>query len=236
MAALEMTHCDRTSSLMSKTPAVFLDRDGVINRLIYHKEAGIVDSPFTAAQFQVFPCVPKAIRLLNQLGLPVVIVSNQPGIAKQHFNAEVLREFEKRLQTALAPSGAHVDATYYCLHHPDASVKALRTRCSCRKPGIGMLTQAARELDLSIENSYMVGDGLTDVEAGNRAACKTIFVGRWKCEHCQFVRPLGLRPTFVAKDLLEAARLIQQDVRKDTRNSVRAMRKQNQRDALHTYC
>jgi len=63
---------------MSNTPAVFLDRDGVINRLIYHKEAGIVDSPFTAAQFQVFPCVPKAIRLLNQLGLPVVIVSNQP--------------------------------------------------------------------------------------------------------------------------------------------------------------
>ncbi|HWY57333.1 MAG TPA: HAD-IIIA family hydrolase [Terriglobales bacterium] len=217
---------------MSNTPAVFLDRDGVINRLIYHKEADIVDSPFTAAQFQVFPCVPKAIRLLNQLGLPVVIVSNQPGIAKQHFNAEVLGEFEKRLQAALTPSAAHVDATYYCLHHPDASVKALRTRCSCRKPGIGMLTQAARDLDLSPEHSYMVGDGLTDVEAGNRAACKTIFVGRWKCEHCQFIRPLGLRPTFVAKDLLEAARLIQQDVQGDTRKSARTIRKPGQQHTL----
>jgi HAD superfamily hydrolase (TIGR01662 family) len=103
---------------MSNTPAVFLDRDGVINRLIYHRDAGIVESPFTAAQFQVFSCVPKAIRLLNRLGLPVVIVSNQPGIAKQHFNAEMLDEFEKRLGAVLAPSGAHVDATYYCLIIP----------------------------------------------------------------------------------------------------------------------
>jgi D-glycero-D-manno-heptose 1,7-bisphosphate phosphatase len=221
---------------MSNTPAVFLDRDGVINRLIYHREAGIVDSPFTAAQFQVFPWVPKAIRLLNQLGLPVVIVSNQPGIAKQHFKAEVLAEFEKRLEAVLAPSRAHVDATYYCLHHPDASVKALRTRCSCRKPGIGMLRQAARDLDLSLEHSYMVGDGLTDIEAGNRAACKTIFVGRWKCEHCQFIRPRGLRPTFVAKDLLEAARLIQQAVQLDTRNSARPIRKPGQQHTLHACC
>lgn len=221
---------------MSDSPAVFLDRDGVINRLIYHKEAGIVDSPFTAAQFQIFPCVPKAIRLLNQLGLPVVIVSNQPGIAKGHFNAEVLGEFEKRLEAALAPSGAHVDATYYCLHHPEARTKALRIRCSCRKPGIGMLTQAARDLDLSLEHSYLAGDGLTDIEAGNRAACKTIFVGHWKCEHCQFIRPRGLRPTFVAKDLLEAARLIQQHVQADTRTSARAIRRQGQRYALHACC
>jgi len=221
---------------VSNTPAVFLDRDGVIDRLIYHKDAGIVDSPFTTAQFQVFPCVPKAIRLLNDLGLPVVIVSNQPGIAKEHFNAEVLGEFEKRLHAVLAPSGAHVDATYYCLHHPDASVKALRKRCSCRKPGIGMLTQAARDLELSLQHSYMVGDGLTDVEAGNRAGCKTIFVGRWKCEHCQFIRPRGLRPTFVVKDLLEAARLVQQEVQPDTRSSARAMSKPGQRNTPHACC
>jgi histidinol phosphatase-like enzyme len=110
-------------------------------------------------------------------------------------------------------------------------LKALRTRCSCRKPGIGLLTQAARDLDLSLEDSYMVGDGLTDIEAGNRAACKTIFVGRWKCEHCRFIRPRGLRPTFVAKNLLEAAQLIQQDVQGDTRAI-----KPNQRHPLHAGC
>jgi D-glycero-D-manno-heptose 1,7-bisphosphate phosphatase len=221
---------------MSSTPAVFLDRDGVINRLIYYRDTGIVDSPFTAAQFQVFPGVPKAIRFLNDLGLPVVVVSNQPGIAKEHFNAEVLGEFERRLQAVLALSGAHVDATYYCLHHPDATVKALRKRCTCRKPGIGMLTRAARDLDLSLDHSYMIGDGLTDVEAGNRAGCKTIFVGRWKCEHCEFIRPRGLLPTFVAKNLLEAVRLIQQALQLDTKSVVRGMSKQAQRNPLHACC
>jgi D-glycero-D-manno-heptose 1,7-bisphosphate phosphatase len=221
---------------VSSTPAVFLDRDGVINRLIYHKDAGIVDSPFTIAQFQVFPYVPKAIRLLNDLGLPIVIVSNQPGVAKEHFDLEVLGECEKRLSALLAPSQAHVDATYYCLHHPDAIVKALRKRCSCRKPGIGMLTRAARDLNLSLEDSYMIGDGLTDVEAGNRAGCKTIFVGRWKCEHCQFIHPRGLRPAFVVKDLQDAARLIQQDCHGDIKNIARRISKPSQRNALHACC
>jgi D-glycero-D-manno-heptose 1,7-bisphosphate phosphatase len=215
------------------TPAVFLDRDGVINRLIYHKDAGIVDSPFTAAQFQVFPCVPKAIRLLNDLGLPVVLVSNQPGIAKEHFAPEVLGEIEQQLQAALAPSRAHLDASYYCFHHPDAIVKDLRKNCSCRKPGIGMLTRAAGDLDLSLERSYMVGDGLTDIEAGHRAGCKTIFVGTWKCEHCQFVHPRGLRATAVAKDLLQAALLIQQDFQSRMRSAGRGLSKLSPRAALH---
>jgi D-glycero-D-manno-heptose 1,7-bisphosphate phosphatase len=221
-----------TSKAMSNAPAVFLDRDGVINRLIYHQDAGIVDSPFTAAQFQIFPWVPRAVRLLNDLGLPVVIVSNQPGIAKEHFARELLEEFEKLLNAALAPGRAHVDATYYCLHHPDAIVRDLRKNCSCRKPRIGMFTRAARDLNLSLEHSYMVGDGLTDIEAGHRAGCRTIFVGTWKCEHCQFIHPRGLRPTAVAKDLLQAARLIQQNFHSDMRSAGRGLSKLNQRATL----
>jgi D-glycero-D-manno-heptose 1,7-bisphosphate phosphatase len=193
---------------MRKRPAVFLDRDGVINPLIYHQDVGIVDSPFTLAQFQVLPGVPKAIRLLNDLGFVVVMVSNQPGIAKAHFSRDLLPRLERKLQAALKPRGARIDAIYYCLHHPDAAVKTLRKRCLCRKPAPGMLRQAARDLDLSLPDSYMIGDGLTDIEAGSRAGCRTIFVGRWKCEHCEFIRPKGLRPTFVAKDLWEAARLL----------------------------
>jgi D-glycero-D-manno-heptose 1,7-bisphosphate phosphatase len=176
-----------------------------------------VDSPFTAAQFRVLPGVPKAIRMFNDLGLPVIIVSNQPGIAKGHFEATLLPEFERLLNAALQSPGAHIDATYYCLHHPDAVVANLRKRCTCRKPGIGTLMRAARDLKLALSDSYMVGDGLTDIEAGSRAGCRTIFVGRWKCEHCQFIRPRGLRPTFVAKNLIEAARLIQQDFQPNTR-------------------
>jgi len=193
---------------MSDRRAVFLDRDGVINPLIYHKDAGIVDSPFTLKQFNVFPWVPRAIRNLNDKGFAVIIISNQPGIAKGHFTAAVLQGFDRKLQAALKPAKARLDAAYYCLHHPEAVVKSLRKRCSCRKPGTGMLLQAARDLGISLSESYMVGDGLTDIEAGSRAGCQTIFIGRWKCECCQFIQPPGLHPTYVAKDLREVVRLI----------------------------
>ncbi len=198
---------------MSVTPAVFLDRDGVINQLIYHRDAGIVDSPFTVEQFRVLERVPRAIHILNKLGLAVIVVSNQPGIAKGHFDLATLRRFDTKLHGTLRAARAHVDGVYYCLHHPDATVRTLRKRCLCRKPAIGLLTRAARELGVSLTDSYMVGDGLTDIEAGNRAGCKTIFVGRWKCEHCQFIRPSDLRPTFVAKDLWEAVQWITTDLR-----------------------
>ena len=75
-----------------------------------------------------------------------------------------------------------------------------------------MLLQAAEDMELSLPDSYMIGDGLTDIEAGSRAGCQTIFVGRWKCEHCEFIQPHNLRPTFTAKDLWESAQIIQRDL------------------------
>jgi D-glycero-D-manno-heptose 1,7-bisphosphate phosphatase len=197
---------------MASRRAVFLDRDGVINPLLYHQDVGIVDSPFTLSQFRVFPHVPRAIRRLNELGLIVVIVSNQPGIAKRHFGPALLRQFEGKLRASLKRAGAHLDAVYYCLHHPEAVVKSLRRRCTCRKPAAGLLLRAASEFDLSLPESYMVGDGLTDIEAGHRAGCRTIFIGHWKPEYSQFIHPSDLRPTFVAKDLREAVHIIQADL------------------------
>jgi D-glycero-D-manno-heptose 1,7-bisphosphate phosphatase len=194
--------------------AVFLDRDGVINSLIYHRDAGIVDSPFTLAQFRILPRVPQAVRLLNDLKLPVVVISNQPGIAKRHFTAHVLEGFDRKLRAALRSAGAHLDAIYYCLHHPQAKIPALRKRCRCRKPGVGLLTRAASDLGITLSESYMVGDGLTDIEAGARAGCRTVFVGKWKCELCQYIDPPGLRPAFVAKDLWEAAHVIRADLQR----------------------
>jgi D-glycero-D-manno-heptose 1,7-bisphosphate phosphatase len=194
--------------------AVFLDRDGVMNSLIYHRDAGIVDSPFTLAQFRILPRVPQAVRLLNDLKLPVVVISNQPGIAKRHFSAHVLEGFDRKLRAALQSAGAHLDGIYYCLHHPESKLRALRKRCRCRKPGVGLLTRAARDLGIALSESYMVGDGLNDMEAGARAGCRTVFVGKWKCELCQYIDSPGLRPTFVAKDLWEAARLIRADVQR----------------------
>jgi len=198
---------------MEKRRAVFLDRDGVINPLIYHRDHGIVDSPFTLRQFSVLPGVPRAIRLLNDLGFAVVIASNQPGIAKRHFEPKLLGKFDRKLRIALRPAGAHVDATYYCLHHPEATLRKYRAACDCRKPAPGLLIQAAHDLNLSLADSYMIGDGLTDIEAGHAARCQTIFIGRWKAEYAQFISPDDLRPDFVAKHLLEAVRLIHSDLK-----------------------
>jgi D-glycero-D-manno-heptose 1,7-bisphosphate phosphatase len=173
---------------------------------------GIVDSPFTAGQFTLFPRVARAIRLLNDLGVPVVVVSNQPGIAKRHFTVSAFHLINAKLRAAMASAGARLDGIYYCLHHPESRVQSLRVRCACRKPRIGLLTRAARELGLDLERSYLVGDGLSDMEAGLRAGCRTIFIGKWKCQHCQFIRPPASRPAFQAGNLWEAAHLIQSDL------------------------
>jgi D,D-heptose 1,7-bisphosphate phosphatase len=193
--------------------AVFLDRDGVINALVHHQEAGVIDAPFTKAQFKILPRVPEAIRLLNDLGLRVAIVSNQPGIAKGHLKAGMLETFERLMHSQLHRAGAHLDGIYYCLHHPDAKVRKLRQRCRCRKPEIGLLEQAAGELKVPLAECYMVGDGIPDLMAGSRAGCRTIFVGRWKCEICHFTEAPHIRPAFAAKDLWEAAQFIRSEVK-----------------------
>ena len=192
--------------------AVLLDRDGVINALIYHQDAGVIDAPFTRAQFKLLPRVPKAIRMLNDLGLSVAIVSNQPGIAKGHLKPEILKAFERMMLSQIRVEGGHVDRIYYCLHHPEAKIRKLRQRCRCRKPEIGLLEQAAADLQASLDECYMIGDGISDLLAGSRAGCRTIFIGRWKCEICRFTEAPYVRPAFVAKDLWEAAQFIRAEM------------------------
>src|SRR6266481_10109029 len=166
--------------------AVLMDRDGVINSLVYHEDAGVIDAPFTTSQFKLLPRVPEAIRMLNDMGLKTAIVSNQPGIAKGHLKPEMLKAFERTMLSQIRVAGARIDGIYYCLHHPEAKVPKLRQRCRCRKPEIGLLEQAAADLSVSLDECYMVGDGIPDLLAGSRAGCRTIFIGRWKCEMCQF--------------------------------------------------
>jgi D-glycero-D-manno-heptose 1,7-bisphosphate phosphatase len=192
--------------------AVLLDRDGVINALVYHQDAGVIDAPFTRVQFKLLPGVPKAIRLLNDLGLSVAIVSNQPGIAKGHMKLETLKVFERTMLSRIGVQGGRVDRIYYCLHHPEAKVPKLRQRCRCRKPEIGLLEQAAADLRASLDECYMIGDGIPDLLAGSRAGCRTIFIGPWKCEICQFTEAPHVRPAFVAKDLWEAAQFIRSEL------------------------
>ncbi len=189
----------------SKMKAALLDRDGVINALVHHQDAGVIDAPFTRSQFKLLPRVPEAVHALNELGLRVAVVSNQPGIAKGQLKADLLKTFERIMLSQIRAAGGRIDGVYYCLHHPDARVRKLRQCCSCRKPQIGLLEQAAADLEVSLSECYMIGDGIPDLLAGSRAGCRTVFVGRWKCEICQFTEAPHVRPAFVAKDLWEAA-------------------------------
>ena len=192
--------------------AALLDRDGVINALVYHEDAGVIDAPFIPAQFQLLPRVLEAIRLLNDLGLRVAVVSNQPGIAKGHLRRETLEHCERMLLEAVGAAGGRIDGMYYCLHHPNGIVPELSRRCRCRKPETGLLEQAATGLSVALDQCYMIGDGIPDLVAGIRAGCRTIFIGRWKCEICQFTESPHVRPALVAPDLWEATQLIRSEL------------------------
>ncbi len=188
--------------------AVFLDRDGVVNELVYYEEHGIIDSPFTAEQFRLLPGVGGSIRRLREAGYSMILVSNQPGVAKEHVSLSAFEEIKKRMRSELEMDGAHLDAEYYCLHHPEASVEEFRTVCECRKPDPGLLLRAASDMNLDLTRSWMIGDGLTDVTAGKKAGTRTILLSRMKCELCHLMEEQNARPDSVARDLAEATRMI----------------------------
>ncbi|OGO03264.1 MAG: hypothetical protein A2Y72_01025 [Chloroflexi bacterium RBG_13_53_26] len=188
--------------------AVFLDRDGVINELVYHQDSGVIDSPFTPGQFRLLPKVGEAIRLLNQSGLKVIVVSNQPGIAKNHFTEETLAEIDEKMKQELKPHEASLDRVYYCYHHPEGQNPRYRVSCSCRKPKPGMLLQAAKDFDLDLASSFVVGDNLTDVKAGEVSGCRTILIGKKKCELCHLMDEDNSRPDAIVDGLLQAVHTI----------------------------
>lgn len=188
--------------------AVFLDRDGVINELIYYPEQGIIDSPFTVEQFRLLPGVGEAIKKFREMDYKVVLVSNQPGIAKGHMSEETFDNIRQKMKEELAREGAFLDGEYYCFHHPEAKVERLKANCECRKPNIGLLLQAAQELDIDLSQSWMIGDSLTDVKAGKGAGVRTILLGRMKCELCLLMDNEDVRPDAIAPNLKEAVEVI----------------------------
>jgi len=189
--------------------AVFLDRDGVINELIRYPEHGILDSPLTEGQFHVVKGAGKAIRELQQGGYRVILASNQPGIAKGHMSKQAFQEIRQKMIQELAEEGAHLDGEKYCLHHPEAKIEKYRVECACRKPKPGMLLEAGQEMGIDLSRSWMIGDGLTDIKSGKEAGCRTILIGRMKCELCQWMDEMEMEhPDRVAANLEEAARYI----------------------------
>jgi D-glycero-D-manno-heptose 1,7-bisphosphate phosphatase len=147
---------------------VFLDRDGVIN-----EEIDYLHEPDRVA---LLGGVPEAIAALNGAGVAVVAVTNQSGIARGKYTERELAAVTARIDELIGRAGGRLDATYFCPHHPEAGAGAYRIACRCRKPAPGMLEQAAAELGLDLARSVMVGDKITDLEAGRAAGCAAILV------------------------------------------------------------
>ncbi len=149
-------------------PAIFLDRDGVIS-----KEVNLLCKP---EQLELIEGVADAIRLINQKGYLAVVVTNQPVIARNLCSIEELEYIHEKLETLLGEEQAYLNAIYYCPHHPDSGYpeerKEYKIKCECRKPAPGMLLKAARDWNIDMENSYMIGDRETDIIAGRNAGCK----------------------------------------------------------------
>jgi D-glycero-D-manno-heptose 1,7-bisphosphate phosphatase len=192
---------------MSKR-AVFLDRDGVINGYVYNAEVGTVDSPSNPSEFSLLPGVAGAVATFRHLGLLTIVVSNQPGIAKGKFREELLEQMTDKMVAALGMSGARVDDVWYCVHHPQASVPEYRVNCSCRKPKPGLLLGAAEKWGIDLVSSYMVGDGIADMQAGTAAGTRTLFVNSRKCYLCEELARQGVQPDYFVASAEEAATVI----------------------------
>ena len=187
-----------------KQPAIFLDRDGTINDMVYYPEHALVDSPCSPSQLTLLEGVGTALRSFQQLGYKLILISNQPGIAKSHFTLDVHQRIIQRLEHLLCLEGITLTAQYYCLHHPRAQLAQYRQDCGCRKPEPGLLLQAAEEHDLSLHNSITIGDSLTDVMAGLQAGTKTILLTTVNSLISRLIVDQGPEPNFIARNLLEA--------------------------------
>lgn len=141
--------------------AFFLDRDGTIN-----EDRGYVHR---IEEFIFLPGAVEAIKTINRHNCPVVVVTNQSGVARGYYARRELEALHCRVNTLLSGEGAYIDAFYYCPHHPDE-------RCCCRKPRPGMLLRAAFEMGIDLGQSFMIGDKISDVQAGLQAGCQSIII------------------------------------------------------------
>lgn len=160
----------QAKNLSNKQKAIFLDRDGTINKYV-----GFLRSP---EELELTDDAAEAIKLINSSGYLAVVVTNQPVIARGEVTWDGLNEIHNKMETELGKQGAYLDGLYFCPHHPhkgyEGELLELKIDCECRKPKPGLLLRAMEDLNIDLKKSYMIGDSNSDVEAGNAAGCKSI--------------------------------------------------------------
>ncbi|MBN2421626.1 HAD-IIIA family hydrolase [Candidatus Woesearchaeota archaeon] len=176
--------------------AVFLDRDGVINKLMYHDDKGIYSAK-NLDEFIILQDVKEAIAEIKRVGFKIIVVSNQPGVAFGYIKKQDLEKIDEYMKSELG-----INFIYNCIHHPKYTGE-----CECRKPKSGMLLRAAKEHNIDLKESYMIGDLLSDIEAGK--VCKTtIMLSELKCALCKIMHEKKINPDYFAKNLKDAVTII----------------------------
>ena len=181
-----------------KKAAVFLDKDGTL----------VEDVPYNVDpnRMRLAPGAVEGLRLLHDAGYPLIVISNQSGVARGYFAADTLAAVEARLRGLLMAVGVPLAGFYYCPHHPDGAVPEFAIVCDCRKPAPGLIVRAAREHRIELARSWFVGDILHDVEAGRRAGCRTVLIDNGN--ETEWVLSAWRRPHHIARDLAQAAAII----------------------------
>lgn len=182
--------------------AVFLDRDGVINRNVLNPSSGEYEAPLAVRDFELIPGVTQALERLQGAGLLLFVVSNQPNCAKGKSDLAGHHAIDWELERHLIRARVSLAGKYYCLHHPDGRVQGMSGPCACRKPSPYFLLRAAREFGIDLKQSWMIGDRATDILCGRNAGTQTILIEP-NGESCGLVPP-----DRIAADLAEAAQFI----------------------------
>ena len=187
-----------------KRKAVFLDRDGVINRLVLNPATGAYESPHTAAELSIFPFAAKSLKKLADSGYLLFLVSNQPSYAKGKTSMENILAVHNKLDLYLKANGVDFTEYFYCYHHPYGQIPEYTCQCRCRKPSPFFLKFAAKKHLLDLTLSWMVGDQDSDIFCGQGGGVKTILV---KEKHSAPKRGKSF-PDYTARNLAEAAQII----------------------------
>ncbi|MCR5831534.1 MAG: HAD-IIIA family hydrolase [Lachnospiraceae bacterium] len=196
-----------THRFLESHPAVFVDRDGVINKIVWNEDIEQLDSPMKVREFEFLPDTAEALKTIKEKGYYIFIVTNQPGAAKGKTDLATLYDINTYMIDTLSKEGVDIDDIFMCPHYPkelpQTKEKFLIKKCGCRKPEPGLIYRAMRKYELDMSSSFMIGDSCTDVTAGSAVGLSTIFIGDLKCDLC---KKLGdISPDYIAKDLFDAA-------------------------------
>ncbi|MDD5428192.1 MAG: HAD family hydrolase [Candidatus Omnitrophica bacterium] len=181
---------------------IFIDRDGVINK----DPGGWTEHNYVTRweDFHFLPGAKEALKLLNDNGYDIIMISNQGGVSKRCFSQEALDKITDNMLREIEASGAKIKKVYYCVHHD-------KDNCACRKPKTGLFSRAEKELGIKSAGAYFIGDGKTDVQAGRSMGLKTVLVLSGKTA-LEDIEGWEIKPDHIVKDLQEAVKIVINDV------------------------